>query len=137
MQKILFVCHGNICRSTMAEYVMKDMVAKLGLSDQYEIDSAATSREDRSMARSEYRSARLNPFCFFTPDAPAFPIFPLLVIYVLGTAAPDALAQERRCSSGPSQAAFHRALSDRRPPRRWTGPWSLDRACVLHGGAHR
>lgn len=46
MQKILFVCHGNICRSTMAEYVMKDMVAKLGLSDQYEIDSAATSREE-------------------------------------------------------------------------------------------
>lgn len=33
MKKILFVCHGNICRSTMAEYVMKDLVKKEGLSD--------------------------------------------------------------------------------------------------------
>ena len=46
MIKILFVCHGNICRSTMAEYVMKDMVEERGLSDLYEIDSAATSREE-------------------------------------------------------------------------------------------
>ena len=46
MLKILFVCHGNICRSTMAEYVMKDMVNKRGLGDLFEIDSAATSREE-------------------------------------------------------------------------------------------
>ena len=46
MIKILFVCHGNICRSTMAEYVMKDMIEERGLSDLYEIDSAATSREE-------------------------------------------------------------------------------------------
>ena len=46
MIKILFVCHGNICRSTMAEYVMKDMIEDHGLSDIYEIDSAATSREE-------------------------------------------------------------------------------------------
>ena len=46
MIKILFVCHGNICRSTMAEYVMKDMIEDRGLSDIYEIDSAATSREE-------------------------------------------------------------------------------------------
>ncbi|MBE5936205.1 MAG: low molecular weight phosphotyrosine protein phosphatase [Lachnospiraceae bacterium] len=46
MTKILFVCHGNICRSTMAEFVMKDLVAKAGLSDQFEIASAATSREE-------------------------------------------------------------------------------------------
>lgn len=46
MKKILFVCHGNICRSTMAEYVMKDMVMRRGLSDLFEIDSAATSREE-------------------------------------------------------------------------------------------
>ena len=46
MIKILFVCHGNICRSTMAEYVMKDMIEGRGLSDIYEIDSAATSREE-------------------------------------------------------------------------------------------
>ena len=46
MLKILFVCHGNICRSTMAEYVMKDMVNKRGLDDEFEIDSCATSREE-------------------------------------------------------------------------------------------
>ena len=46
MQKILFVCHGNICRSTMAEYVMKDMINKRGLDRAFEVDSAATSREE-------------------------------------------------------------------------------------------
>lgn len=46
MIKILFVCHGNICRSTMAEYVMKDMIKKHGLESEFYIDSAATSREE-------------------------------------------------------------------------------------------
>ncbi len=46
MHKILFVCHGNICRSTMAEYVMKDMLQKRGLDRAFEVDSAATSREE-------------------------------------------------------------------------------------------
>ncbi len=40
------ICHGNICRSTMAEFVMKDMVRKAGLEDEYYIESAATSREE-------------------------------------------------------------------------------------------
>ncbi len=46
MIKILFVCLGNICRSPMAEFVMKDMVKKAGLEGQFQIDSAATSREE-------------------------------------------------------------------------------------------
>lgn len=46
MIKILFICHGNICRSTMAEFVFKDMVAKEGWADQFYIESAATSREE-------------------------------------------------------------------------------------------
>ena len=46
MTKILFVCHGNICRSPMAEYVMKDLVQKAGLEDEFEIASAATSTEE-------------------------------------------------------------------------------------------
>lgn len=46
MIKILFVCHGNICRSPMAEFVMKDMVKKAGLSEQFYIESAAASREE-------------------------------------------------------------------------------------------
>ncbi len=46
MIKILFVCHGNICRSPMAEFVFKDMVSKRGMSDLFLIASAATSREE-------------------------------------------------------------------------------------------
>jgi protein-tyrosine phosphatase len=46
MKKILFVCHGNICRSPMAEYVMKDIVGKKGLSKFFHIESAATSTEE-------------------------------------------------------------------------------------------
>lgn len=46
MIKILFVCHGNICRSPMAEYVMKDIVKKAGRENQFEIASAATSTEE-------------------------------------------------------------------------------------------
>ena len=44
--KILFVCHGNICRSPMAEFVMKHLVEEKGLQDQFEIESAATSTEE-------------------------------------------------------------------------------------------
>ena len=46
MIKILFVCHGNICRSPMAEFVLKDMVNKRGLSNHFHIESAATSAEE-------------------------------------------------------------------------------------------
>ena len=46
MTRILFVCHGNICRSPMAEYVMKHLVKEAGLEDQFQIASAATSREE-------------------------------------------------------------------------------------------
>ena len=46
MKKILFVCHGNICRSPMAEFVMKDLVRRAGLENYFEIHSAATSAEE-------------------------------------------------------------------------------------------
>ncbi|MBR5517224.1 MAG: low molecular weight phosphotyrosine protein phosphatase [Firmicutes bacterium] len=46
MIKILFICHGNICRSPMAEFVFKDMVRKQHLEDKFIIESAATSREE-------------------------------------------------------------------------------------------
>ena len=44
--RVLFVCHGNICRSPMAEFVMKDLVNQKGISDKFEIASAATSTEE-------------------------------------------------------------------------------------------
>ena len=46
MIRILFICHGNICRSPMAEFVLKDMVKKRGLEDEFYIESAATSTEE-------------------------------------------------------------------------------------------
>lgn len=46
MTKVLFVCHGNICRSPMAEFVMKDLVKKAGRDGEFDIASAATSSEE-------------------------------------------------------------------------------------------
>lgn len=46
MHKIMFVCHGNICRSPMAEFVMKDIVKKSGRNDEFFIQSTAVSTEE-------------------------------------------------------------------------------------------
>lgn len=46
MVKILFICHGNICRSPMAEFVMKEMVRRAGREAEFQIASAATSTEE-------------------------------------------------------------------------------------------
>ena len=46
MKKIMFICHGNICRSPMAEFVMKDLVKKAGLEDEFVIASSAVSAEE-------------------------------------------------------------------------------------------
>lgn len=46
MIKVMFICHGNICRSPMAEFIFKDLVKKAGLQDNFSIVSRATSREE-------------------------------------------------------------------------------------------
>ncbi len=51
MRRIMFVCHGNICRSPMAEFILKDMVKKAGLSDTFIIASCATSTEEIFMGK--------------------------------------------------------------------------------------
>ena len=56
MVNVLFVCHGNICRSPMAEFVMKDLARKAGLEGQFQIASAATSAEE--LGNSVYPPAR-------------------------------------------------------------------------------
>ena len=54
MKKILFICWGNICRSPMAEFILKDLVEKAGISEEFEIASGGTSGE-------EIRNGRGNP----------------------------------------------------------------------------
>ena len=56
MIKILFCCHGNICRSPMAEFVMKDLVEKAGVAERFQIASAAVSRE--ALGEAVYPPAR-------------------------------------------------------------------------------
>lgn len=46
MKKIMFVCHGNICRSPMAEFIFLDIMRKAGISDKYSVSSSATSTEE-------------------------------------------------------------------------------------------
>ncbi len=57
MNRILFVCHGNICRSVMAQWIMQNLIEKNGLSDRFETDSAAVSKEE--IGHSIYPLARL------------------------------------------------------------------------------
>ena len=56
MIRILFICHGNICRSPMGEFVMKDLVRNAGLDGHFHIESAATSTEE--IGNSVYPPAR-------------------------------------------------------------------------------
>ena len=44
--RVLFICHGNICRSPMAEFIFKDMISKRGIADRFYVSSAATSTEE-------------------------------------------------------------------------------------------
>ena len=60
MYRIMFVCHGNICRSPMAEFILKDMVSQLGIADEFVIASSATSTEEifRGVGNPVYPPAR-------------------------------------------------------------------------------
>ena len=70
--RIMFVCHGNICRSPMAEFLLKDMIKKEGLADRFVIASAGTSREEignpvhqgtRKKLAQDHISRRVNMLC--------------------------------------------------------------------------
>lgn len=65
MTRILFICLGNICRSPMAEFVMKDLVEKAGIAEKFEIASAATSAEEVGNPGLSTRSAKIGRPCHF------------------------------------------------------------------------
>ena len=70
--RIMFVCHGNICRSPMAEFILKDMLAARGLADDFYVTSSATSSEEiyRGVGNPIYSPARreLAKHGIFPPD---------------------------------------------------------------------
>ena len=67
MTRVMFVCHGNICRSTMAEFVLKHMVVQKGCADEFVIASAATSREAIGMDTHEGTRRKLKSVGIATP----------------------------------------------------------------------
>ena len=68
MKRIMFVCHGNICRSPMAEFVMRDMVKKRGLESEFVIASSATSTEE--IGNDIHRGTRATLIKYNVPFSP-------------------------------------------------------------------
>ena len=82
MKKILFICHGNICRSPMAEFVMKDMAAKAGAGERFVIDSAATSTEE--LGNPVYPPAR-RELAAFSEKRKILMNHPFLIVHIFHT----------------------------------------------------
>ena len=125
MVRILFVCHGNICRSPMAEFVMKDLVEKRGLSGQFSIESAATSTEeignpvhrgtrkilDRlGISYAEKRARQLKRTDYDTFD------------YLIGMDEANVRNMNRICG-GDTEAKIYKLLDFTDEPRSISDPW--------------
>ena len=68
MRNILFVCHGNICRSPMAEFILKALVKAYGLEDLYYIESAGVSDEERGKMTELLGAGFIDTWRYFYPD---------------------------------------------------------------------
>ena len=125
MVRILFVCHGNICRSPMAEFVMKDLVETRGLSGQFSIESAATSTEeignpvhrgtrkilDRlGISYAEKRARQLKRTDYDTFD------------YLIGMDEANVRNMNRICGGDP-EAKIYKLLDFTDEPRSISDPW--------------
>ena len=134
MTKILFVCHGNICRSPMAELYLKDLCARAGLAERFEIASAATSTEElgngvyppvrRLLAERGIDCAGKRARQMKREDYQAFD-------YLLGMESRH-LNQMRRICGGDPEGKIHLLLEDAARPRDIADPWytgDFDSAC--------
>ena len=125
MTKILFVCHGNICRSPMGMFLLRDMVQKRGISDAFRIDSAATSSEE--LGNGLYPPARRKleaegiPCCghrarqLTRADYGAYDL-------LLGADSANIRNMHRICGADPEEK-IHRLLDFSTRPRDIADPW--------------
>ena len=127
MVKILFVCHGNICRSPMAEFIFRDMAKRRGLTD-VQCASAATSDEETGNgvyppARAKLRSLGLNPdgkraVWMTRADYDAYDL-------LIGMEARNVAAMKRLCGGDPA-GKIRRLLDYSARPRDIADPWYTD-----------
>ena len=110
MIRVLFVCHGNICRSPMAEFIFKDMVTRRGLSDQFYIASAATSTEEIWNGREGKRAVQIQKSDYDKYD------------YLLGMEQRNIRNMMRILGRDPEHKV-HRLLDYSNNPRDIADPW--------------
>lgn len=125
MVRILFVCHGNICRSTMAEFVMAALVHRAGLAGEFVIASSATSREEIG--------ADTHPGTKRELQAHAVPYWPRMAVqltagdytmydYIIGMDAEN-IRNIKRITNGDPDGKVQRLLSFSRHERDVADPW--------------
>ena len=113
MIKILFICHGNICRSTMAEFVMKELVRQHHLGDACEIASAATSREEIGNDHIPYTSRKARQM-----TREDYGYYDLLIGFD-----DENLREIRRIAGGDPDRKIHLLLDFTDHPREIADPW--------------
>ena len=128
MIKVLFICHGNICRSTMAESVFTHLASQRGLSDLFEINSAATSREQIGDPPHRGTVAKLRQV-----GIPLIPHRARLMTkadyeyydYLIGTDTADS-RNMNRIADGDSKGKIYKLLSFAGSGRDIADPWYTD-----------
>ena len=127
MEKIkgLFICHGNICRSPMAEFVFKDLVSKEGLADKFYIASAATSSEEVGNPVHRGTRMKLSSVGISTESKYAVQMRPQdyeIYDYLIGMEKRN-LTYMQRITGGDPEGKMYRLLDFSERPRDIADPW--------------